>query len=107
MKRNMMKLNRRRLAAVALAIALLVGSLVLGTVQAQDGAMPKVNINTADEATLMLLKGIGETKAKAIIEHRATQPFETIADIMKVSGIGEKTFETIKEHITVEATVEE
>lgn len=105
MKRNMMKLNRRRLAAIALAIALLVGGLALAT--AQDGAMPKVNINTADETTLMLLKGVGETKAKAIIEHRATQPFETIADIMKVSGIGEKTFETIKEHITVEATVEE
>lgn len=102
-----MKLNRRRLTAVALAIALLVGGLVLGTAQAQDGAMPKVNINTADEATLMLLKGIGEAKAKAIIEYREARPFAAIEDIMKVSGIGEKTFATIKEHITVEATVEE
>ena len=76
-----MKLNRRRLAAVALAIALLVGGLGLGTVQAQDGAMPKVNINTADEATLMLLKGIGEAKAKAIVEYREAQPFETIEDM--------------------------
>ena len=100
-----MKFNRRRLTAVALATALLVGGL--GTVQAQDGAMPKVNINTADAATLMLLRGIGEAKAKAIIEYREAQPFETIEDIMKVSGIGEKTFENIKEHITVEATVEE
>lgn len=100
-----MKCNRRRLAAVALALALLVGGL--GTVQAQDGAMPKVNINTADAATLMLLRGIGEAKAKAIIEYREAQPFETIEDIMKVSGIGEKTFENIKAHITVEAMVEE
>lgn len=107
MKRNMMKLNGRRLAAVALAIALLVGGLALGTAQAQDGDMPKVNINTADEATLMLLKGIGEAKAKAIIEHRAAQLFAAIEDIMKVSGIGEKTFEAIKEHITVEETVVE
>ena len=100
-----MKCNRRRLAAVALALALLVGGL--GTMQAQDGAMPKVNINTADAATLMLLRGIGEAKAKAIIEYREAQPFETIEDIMKVSGIGEKTFENIKAHITIEATVEE
>lgn len=100
-----MKCNRRRLAAVALALALLVGGL--GTMQAQDGAMPKVNINTADAATLMLLRGIGEAKAKAIIEYREAQPFETIEDIMKVSGIGEKTFENIKAHITVEAMVEE
>lgn len=102
-----MKLNRRRLAAVALAIALLVGGLGLGTVQAQDGDMPKVDINTADVATLMLLKGIGEAKAKAIIEYREAQPFAAIEDIMKVSGIGEKTFETLKEHITVEAAVAE
>lgn len=100
-----MKCNKRRLAAVALALALLVGGL--GTMQAQDGAMPKVNINTADAATLMLLRGIGEAKAKAIIEYREAQPFETIEDIMKVSGIGEKTFENIKAHITVEAMVEE
>ena len=102
-----MKYEKRRLTAVALAIAVLIGGLGLATVQAQDGAMPKVNINTADAATLMLLKGIGEAKAKAIIEYREAQPFETIEDIMKVSGIGEKTFENLKAHITVEATVEE
>ena len=97
-----MKFDARRLAAVALAIVLLIGGLGLGTAQAQDNeAMPKVNINTADEATLMLLKGIGEVKARAIIAYRETQPFETIEDVMKVSGIGEKTFEDIKDHITV------
>ena len=100
-----MEYERRRLTAIALAIALLVGGL--GAVQAQDGAMPKVNLNTADAATLMLLKGIGEAKAKAIIEYREARPFETIEDIMKVSGIGEKTFENIKAHLTVETTVEE
>lgn len=79
----------------------------MGAVQAQDEAMPAVNINTADEMTLMLLKGIGEAKAKAIVEYREAQPFETIEDIMKVSGIGEKTFDNIKDHITVETTAEE
>ena len=101
-----MKFDRRRLTAIALALALLVGGLGLGTAQAQDEGTP-ININTDDEATLMLLKGIGEAKAKAIIEYREAQPFETIEDIMKVSGIGEKTFENIKDRITVGETADE
>ena len=98
--------DKRRFAAVALTIAVLMGCLGLGTLQAQDDKAP-VNINTADEATLMLLKGIGEVKAKAIVEYRQSQPFETIADIMKVPGIGEKTFESIKDHITTGEPAEE
>ena len=101
-----MKFDRRRLAAVALAIALLVGGLGLGTAQAQDEGTP-ININTADEVELMMLKGIGEAKAKAIIEYREAQSFETIEDLMKVSGIGEKTFENIKDRITVGETADE
>ncbi len=101
-----MKFDRRRLAAVALAIALLVGGLGLGMAQAQDEGTP-ININTADEVELMMLKGIGEAKAKAIIEYREAQSFETIEDLMKVSGIGEKTFENIKDRITVGETADE
>lgn len=98
--------DKRRFAAVALTIVVLVGGLGLGAPQAQDDNTP-ININTADEATLMLLKGIGEVKAKAIVEYRQSQPFETIADLMKVRGIGEKTFESIKDHITVGEPAEE
>ena len=101
-----MKFDRRRLTAVVLAIALIVGFQGLGTVQAQDEDTP-ININTADETTLMMLKGIGEAKARAIIEYRQEQPFETIEDLMKVSGIGEKTFEDNKHRIIVEETAEE
>ena len=101
-----MKFDRRRLAAAALTIALLVGGPGLGTAQAQDEGTP-ININTADEVELMMLKGIGEAKAKAIIEYREAQSFETIEDIMKVSGIGEKTFENIKDRITVGETADE
>ena len=101
-----MKFDRRRLTAVALVVALLVGGLGLGTVPAQDED-PPININTADETTLMMLKGIGEVKARAIIEYRQEQPFETIEDIMNVAGIGEKTFEDNRHRITVEETAEE
>ncbi|CZQ82408.1 helix-hairpin-helix motif [Trichococcus palustris] len=62
----------------------------------------KVNINTADAAQLQTLTGIGEKKAELIIAYRKENgSFQTIEDIMEVSGIGEKTFEGFKEAITV------
>lgn len=61
-----------------------------------------ININTATAEQLQQLKGIGEAKAKAIIEDRSTNgPFNRIEDIMRVKGIGEKIFASIKESIVV------
>src|SRR3989344_5699695 len=61
-----------------------------------------VNINTADQATLETLSGIGPSKAQAIITYRTDNgPFATIEDIMNVSGIGTATFNGIKDYITV------
>ncbi len=61
-----------------------------------------ININTADIETLTQLKGIGEKKAEKIIEYRnQNNGFKCIEEIMEVSGIGEKTFENIKNEICV------
>ena len=63
----------------------------------------KININTADATTLQTLPGIGPQKADAIIRFREENgPFKKIEDLMKVSGIGEKTFEKLKEQITAQ-----
>ena len=62
----------------------------------------KININTATMEELHSLKGIGHTKAVAIMEYRKKHPFKKIEDIMKIKGIGKKTFEKIKDDITVE-----
>ncbi|MGN0435383.1 MAG: helix-hairpin-helix domain-containing protein [Wujia sp.] len=63
----------------------------------------KININTADEALLMTLPGIGETRAKAIVTYREEHgAFERIEDICNVSGIKEATFNNIKEYIVVD-----
>lgn len=63
----------------------------------------KININTADSRLLDTLDGIGEVTAERIINYRTKYGnFEVIQDIMKVEGIGEKTFEEIKSEITVE-----
>ncbi|MBQ7798963.1 MAG: ComEA family DNA-binding protein [Oscillospiraceae bacterium] len=62
----------------------------------------KVNINTADVETLCTLKYIGESKALEIASYRiANGPFKAIEDIKNVSGIGEATFNKIKDSICV------
>lgn len=61
-----------------------------------------ININTATKEELMTLSGIGEAKAKKIIEYRNTNDkFKSIDEIKKVSGIGDAMFEKIKNSITV------
>lgn len=62
----------------------------------------KININTATDLELQALPGIGEKKALQIINYRTENgSFSTIEELMEVSGIGQKTFDTLKESITV------
>lgn len=61
-----------------------------------------ININTADKAALMTLNGIGEVKAQAIIDYRRENgSFTSVNELLRVSGIGEKTLEKIRPYITV------
>lgn len=71
--------------------------------QSKDGeAQSMVNINTADESALMSLPGIGQTRAKSIIEYRTKNGgFSVIEDLMKVPGIKEGLFSRIADKITV------
>lgn len=60
-----------------------------------------VNINTATKEQLMTLNGIGAVKAQAVIDYRQEKGgFHSIDEMMQISGIGEKTFEKIKQFIT-------
>ena len=61
-----------------------------------------ININTALVAELIKLPGIGETKANNIITYRQENGnFKSIDDLKNVSGIGDATFEKLKDYITV------
>lgn len=63
----------------------------------------KVNINTATVEELSTLPGIGPTKAQCIIDYRtANGPFQSIEDIKNVRGIGDATFEKLKDKIMVQ-----
>ena len=62
----------------------------------------KVNINIATKEELMTLPGVGESKANQIIQYREDcGKFQSIEDIMMISGIKEGLFNKIKDYITV------
>ena len=78
------------------------GAAEEGIVESSQPSDGKMNINTADKTQLMTLPGIGESKAAAIITYRETHGnFQSIEDLMKVSGIKEGVFQKIQDKITI------
>ena len=68
----------------------------------------RINLNQATAAELQLLPGVGPALSKRIVEYREVRgEFGKIEDVMQVSGIGPKTFEGIKDYLTVENKREE
>jgi comEA protein len=71
-------------------------------------AQEKININTATEAQLATLDGIGEVLAQRIVAWRTENgPFHAPEELMQVKGIGEKTLENIRNQIIVEEKADE
>ncbi|MFA9414825.1 helix-hairpin-helix domain-containing protein [Streptococcus sp. E29BA] len=69
----------------------------------ETSSTQKINLNTADEAQLQTITGIGAKKAKDIITHRETVGrFSSVDDLKQVAGIGQKTIDKISSEITVD-----
>ena len=68
---------------------------------AQSQSASRVDLNTATEAELVALPGIGPSKAQAIIARRERRPFRRIEELMRVRGIGRATFRQLRERLTV------
>lgn len=74
---------------------------VAGTSTTEDES-DKININTADATELDKLPGIGPARAADIIDYRQSHGgFSSIEEIKNINGIGDKTFENMKDLITV------
>jgi competence protein ComEA len=55
-----------------------------------------VNLNEASPEQLALLPGVGPSRANAIVSHRKTHPFKRLEELMRVKGIGKKTFARLR-----------
>ena len=71
-------------------------------VSSSQTVVTQINLNQANAQQLQELPGVGAKKAEAIIAYREEYGFfKQIDDLKKITGIGEKTFESLKEMITV------
>jgi competence protein ComEA len=108
---------RTLVTTFALTFAALFGSPALAAspelgdrVQVDDGERPagattlegQININTASVAELEMLPGVGPAIAERIVSFRTEHPFQQRNHIMRVKGIGQKTFDKIKDFLIVE-----
>ncbi len=104
---------------MALGAFVVMGLVVSAPVMAQDKPAAKpakaaaapvapVNLNTATQAQLEALPGIGPASAKRIVEYRDKNgKFTKVEQLMNVKGIGEKSFLKLKPMITIGAAATE
>lgn len=94
-----MKLKNIMAALIVTATLLLTQSTFASAKAEVTGV---VNINTATHEQLMLLPGIGDVKADAILAQRQVKPFASADDLLAVKGIGEKMLEKMNAFVVTQ-----
>lgn len=78
------------------------GTQTVSAGEQESNGKNRINLNTADEAALMTLPGIGSAKAKLIVGYRESHgAFKSIEEIKNIEGIKDGVFEKIKDFITI------
>jgi comEA protein len=93
-----------RLVRAATFAALAAAGLALGapSLAAEPALSGVVNVNTASEQELQLLPGIGEARARAIVEARkARGGFKSVDELVEVKGIGEAGLAQMRPFVTL------
>jgi len=107
-------IRRNRFRSLTLTLAVALSLVALGAeIEAQaagkaaksgdtvDAGQP-VDINRADAEELTAIPGVGKTLAQRIVDFRDEHgPFKRVEDLLKVKGIGEKSLEKLRPHVTV------
>ncbi|MCA9635641.1 MAG: helix-hairpin-helix domain-containing protein [Myxococcales bacterium] len=94
----MKKLIQTLLGAAALASALTFAT----PASAAPELSGRININTATEAELDLLPGVGPSIAHKVITYRESKPFGDITHLLRIKGIGRKTFAKLKPFLSID-----
>jgi competence protein ComEA len=101
--------NSWRGLTAAVSLALLIMALCSATpcmarssAGSEGRATNPVDINSADAEQLMTIPGIGKVMAERIIQFRNQHgPFKRVEDLLKIKGIGEKSFQKIRSYVKV------
>ncbi|WP_418972746.1 ComEA family DNA-binding protein [Allofournierella sp.] len=116
-KVNGVEQNGKRMAALAAAVlaAVVLGALLFTPPLFQPGYDPlnpqpvtvqgllRVELNTADEAALRSLPGLGEKKARAILQYRADHgPFSSLEELAQISAVTSKDLEAWDGYLYIE-----
>jgi competence protein ComEA len=101
--------SRSQIATALMSVLVLVGASV-APVAAAPPAAPKasasearpVDLNSADSAALESIPGIGKSLSQRILAFREKNgPFQSVDDLLKVQGIGEKSIQKLRPYLTV------
>jgi competence protein ComEA len=93
-------MQRRQWAALLLGAVLALGAPGVGV--AEDARPGVVNVNTATLEELTELPGIGEARAKAILDARRERGgFKSVDELLEVRGIGPANLEKLRPHLSV------
>ena len=92
--------RRQRVRRTMIGCAMVIVLAVNGEMRmaAGDG---RIDINTASVGELTELPGVGPAKAAAIVEERERKPFASVEDLTRVSGIGDRMLEQLRDKVSV------